>query len=239
MGDMDLSKHLPYELSELKKIEHAIREEAIIKLADIALRGVAHPKIMDIGCGRGELMSRLKDKFNAQVYGIDVDPVCIQFGKAYGDTVQADMSEPNEQLNREYHNYFDLVICSHVLEHLKRPYESIETICNMSKEYIILAVPNPHSMLNILNIMLLRRFQEVNKGHYYSWDGPHFAHFLKGHTGLEIVKWGSDRVTFIPWKKMRSFMAKIHLLKLLDGKILPKIFPFCSESLIALCRKVN
>ena len=239
MSDMARSKHLPYELSELKKEEHAIRQDAIVKLADIALQGVEHPKIMDIGCGRGELMSRLKDKYNAEVFGIDFDPVCIQLGETYGKVLQADLDEPNEQFIKEYNNYFDLVICSHVLEHLKRPYDSIKTICNMSKKYIIFAVPNPHAMLNILNIIILRRFHKTNKGHYYSWDGPHFVQFLEGHVGLKIIKWGSDRVTFIPWKKLRSFMAKMHLLKILDGKILPAIFPFASESLIALCRKIS
>jgi hypothetical protein len=92
-------------------------------------------------------------------------------------------------------------------------------------------------MLNNLNILLLRGLLKVNTGHYYSWDGPHLVQFLEGHIGLKIEKWGSDRVSFIPWKKMRLFMAQMGLLKLLDGKILPKIFPFASESLITLCSK--
>jgi SAM-dependent methyltransferase len=214
-----------------------MREDAIIKLAKVACEGINQPIILDIGCGRGELMSQLKDQLNAQVYGTDIDQVCIELSSQYGKTFYYDMDKKSDALIKEYKNTFDLVICSHVLEHLKCPYDAMKSICTISKKYIIIAVPNPHFMLNNLNILLLRRFKKANLGHYYSWDGLHLVQFLEGQLGLKIEKWTSDCVTFIPWKKMRFFFARMGLLTILDGKILPKLFPFASESLIALCCK--
>ena len=43
-------------------------------------------------------------------------------------------------------NSFDVVLCTDVLEHLDNIYEVFDKLCRVSKKYVIVSLPNPHSV---------------------------------------------------------------------------------------------
>ncbi|MBB4684209.1 class I SAM-dependent methyltransferase [Amycolatopsis jiangsuensis] len=70
----------------------ADREERFAVLCDVvelAVREVAEPVVLDLGCGPGSLAARLRERLpHAAVYGIDSDPLLLGLARAhYGDAV--------------------------------------------------------------------------------------------------------------------------------------------------------
>jgi 2-polyprenyl-3-methyl-5-hydroxy-6-metoxy-1,4-benzoquinol methylase len=137
-----------------------------------------------------------------------------------------DNFEPDQVIDRK----FDVIVLSHVLEHLRDPIAGIESLLSLLNPggKLIIAVPNlarPEVMLN----GLLRRHY-VNRGHVYGWDRSHFRNFLERICGLEVIEYGADVVSLLPGWPGR-------LIASLAGRALAKIFPWWTFSTVAVIRQ--
>jgi len=92
-----------------------------IALMDEMTSGLEGVKILDIGCGRGELVRALRQR-GARAFGIEIDPRFIESGKILNDTyvdeypVLSVLRANGSSLFPD--GYFDLVISDQVLEHV-------------------------------------------------------------------------------------------------------------------------
>jgi 2-polyprenyl-3-methyl-5-hydroxy-6-metoxy-1,4-benzoquinol methylase len=97
---------------------------------------------MDLGCASGKLGRILIEQKKAvELVGVEIfEPAAREAIKCYKTVHIGDI----EELNMDYNNYFDLVICGDVLEHLKEPFEVVRKIhCWLKKGgRIICSVPN-------------------------------------------------------------------------------------------------
>ena len=92
-----------------------------INLMDEMTGGLGGVKILDMGCGRGELVRALRLR-GARAFGIEIDPRFIESGKILNETYQDEYSVlsvlgPNGS-SLFPDGYFDLVISDQVLEHV-------------------------------------------------------------------------------------------------------------------------
>lgn len=192
-----------------------------------------NPKIIDIGCGRGELLKNLSEK-HYQCFGVDFDEECVELCKQYGNIICGNATEI-DQLFEE--NYFDLVIMMHALEHTLDPTEVIRNLKFVTKKYLIIAVPNLSSTSTFWHGIRRKEPVFVNRGHRFGWDSSHLKTFLESSCDLNIIKWEPDRVV-IP-SKVALFFKFFGMLEWLELKVLPRFFPLLSNSLIVLCEKRN
>jgi 2-polyprenyl-3-methyl-5-hydroxy-6-metoxy-1,4-benzoquinol methylase len=93
-------------------------------------------KILDFGCGTGEFLTSLKDKWN--IYG--VEPSAIARKKATEQTQKIIAENLPEKTERD----FDIVTLWHVIEHVPDLNETIAQLVNKLKNngVLLLAVPN-------------------------------------------------------------------------------------------------
>lgn len=96
-------------------------------------------KVLDVGCGDGELLQVLKEKKSIKAYGIELAEEqitnCVNNGIC---VVQHDLDAGL----RDYpDNFFDFVILSQTLQVLKRPDEVIKEVVRVGKKAIV-SVPN-------------------------------------------------------------------------------------------------
>ena len=103
-------------------------------------------KLLDIGCGPGYLMKEAKN-IGFDVYGVEV-------GKKASDIAKKEFGDNNIyngtlETSHFEKNYFDIIVMSDLLEHVKNPVEilkkSRELLNNTTNSYIILTTPNTNS----------------------------------------------------------------------------------------------
>jgi SAM-dependent methyltransferase len=110
------------------------------KGSDFSPQEIGAPgRIIDIGCGGGNNMEKLKAA-GFSVVGIEPDPkariIAAQFGPVYSGTAEALPQEVSEK--------FDYALLSHVLEHTISPSDALERVHGLLSEggRLIVEVPN-------------------------------------------------------------------------------------------------
>ncbi len=92
-------------------------------------------KVLDVGCGGGLLCESLYD-FGAIVTGIDAAGPGIEVAKIHAQKNNKNIKyfeKTAEELNTEYIEYYDVVTCLEVLEHVPDPKSLIKTCVELLK----------------------------------------------------------------------------------------------------------
>jgi len=92
-------------------------------------------KVLDVGCGGGLLCESLYD-FGAIVTGIDAAGPGIEVAKIHAQKNNKNIKyfeKTAEELNTEYIEYYDVVTCLEVLEHVPDPKSLIKTCVQLLK----------------------------------------------------------------------------------------------------------
>jgi 2-polyprenyl-3-methyl-5-hydroxy-6-metoxy-1,4-benzoquinol methylase len=106
------------------------------------LREVAG-RLLDIGCGRGELVARMSS-LGWQAEGIDTDPAAVEAARS--KSIRVKCSALHEQKFPE--RSFDAVVMSHVIEHLHRPLQLLKEVYRILRPgcLLLIATPNAESL---------------------------------------------------------------------------------------------
>lgn len=226
-----ISEHLPYELPDECAVLHTQSTYAAIVRA-VKKYVPAGASILDVGCGRGELMHMLAVAGYA-VNGCDIDEECISISSAYGRTFKLDIDNLAGSLDEK----FDCIVMSHVLEHVENPHQTLISLSDMSKGTLIISVPNPYNSPHILKSLLRKGAADTNPKHLYSWDWHHFKTFAERGCGLELVDYYHDSVSLPLPYRTRVFLARKKLLKPIEHSLLRAAFPWFCNSITAVLRK--
>ncbi len=92
-------------------------------------------KVLDVGCGGGLLCESLYD-FGAKVTGIDAAGPGIEVAKIHAQKNNKNIKyfeKTAEELNKEYIEYYDVVVCLEVLEHVPDPKSLVKTCVQLLK----------------------------------------------------------------------------------------------------------
>jgi len=137
-----------------------------------------HQNILEVGCGEGLILERLKDRFpERHIAGIDIEPENISICRKHGlEAIQADV------YNLPFLNEsFDCCLCIDVFEHLSSPLEALnqmkEVLCHNGR--LIVVIPNDRNFF--LARMAFGKIKEAfyNAGHVKIWSPSKLKSFLK------------------------------------------------------------
>jgi len=97
------------------------------------IKNIENKKVLDIGCGNGEVLKLLKEHGikPENIYGIDFSPEAIKNSKKNNP----DVPEGNILLKNVYEkvwwdNKFDVILCTMVFEHMQKPQQAMRYIKN-------------------------------------------------------------------------------------------------------------
>jgi 2-polyprenyl-3-methyl-5-hydroxy-6-metoxy-1,4-benzoquinol methylase len=141
--------------------------------------------VLDAGCGEGFTINKLlKENIGKKIEGIEYSKEAISFGKKLHPNLNIKQASIYDLPYKE--NFFDLVICTEVLEHLENPKKALKEMLRVTKKYLIISVPNePFFMLS--NFLRGKNLTTLgnDKGHINHWGIFSFKKMLE-ENGLKI-----------------------------------------------------
>ena len=99
-------------------------------------------RVLDIGTGFGHILHSMGKRFpNSEKYAIEISDICIEHLKSLGVHV---FTEPAEKILPKLKQKFDIIILSHLFEHLVNPLEFLSLLSsNLSPTGLLyIEVPN-------------------------------------------------------------------------------------------------
>lgn len=189
-------------------------------------------KILDYGCGFGQIISSLKKEKYENIYGVDIEEKALE----YCVSNSLNVKRLNlEDLTNPFEFKFDIIILSHIIEHISKD-KIIETLSLIKKDFLmqngklLISVPNAQS----------------NTDCYWAYeDWMHTTLFTSGSIYYVLKASGFNNIEFIDidctletrgLKKIfrKSFLKLYRLNKMFWNKITsssyhspsPEIFSF-------------
>ncbi|MEK7432435.1 MAG: class I SAM-dependent methyltransferase [Cyanobacteriota bacterium] len=134
-------------------------------------------RVLDIGCGEGFFAEKIKNKFNAEVWGIEINEKSSIISAKKIDKVL--FGDINDMIDKLPKNYFDCIFFNDVLEHLVDPYSILLKIKENlydKKSIIISSIPNLRHYYVLKNLVINKNFDYVSDG---ILDKTHLRFFTK------------------------------------------------------------
>lgn len=162
-------------------------------LAVIAGKIASGSKVLDVGCGAGNLGRLLRSK-GCRIWGIEQDAENIAAAKKSGRyeiIYQLDLNRFSED---DLPKNFDYVVCADVLEHLVNPLQAAEKLKTRLKEdgKFIISVPNiTHASIKanlLLNDWTYTELGIMDKTHLRFFTADSLADFVS-NLGLMAETW--------------------------------------------------
>ena len=175
--------------SALYKIRKAIYVGRLIKVLELCNRSKL--RILDVGCGDGRALNWYKavEKYDVETFGVDFDAASVGKARAAGHEVYLGTFEDAQIPN----DYFDLVIATHVIEHVADPKAFARKAFEVLKPGGIFLCETPN-----VDSLDAKLFQKQH------WGGYHFPRHWVLYTPQSITKMAEsvgfkvDRIDFNP-----------------------------------------
>lgn len=175
-------------------------------------------KVLDFGCGNGNLLVELRKRGVLELFGYDFDDKATLFSQNEGLTVFSDYDKIKENGN------YDFIFLNHVVEHLSHPEKDIENLSTFLKPNGIFIIRTPNSSSILCNLF---------KAKWRGWETPrHLGIFnynnienIAGSCKIE-KRWTSNLMfSGIYNESIRSpFFTNVFLLKVLKHIFLPIVY---------------
>lgn len=199
----------------------------------------AGTKVLDIGCGAGELLLRLNE-LGCNAYGIDIDEIVI---KTLRETMKLNVIQcdiDNGTLFTD--NFFDVIIMQHSLEHVYNPLNVLSEVSRIIKPEgrLIIGIPNIDSYVS-----------KITKEYWDDLDIPrHLFHFtpLTISALLNKVDFTIENIHHefrVSRPSLKRWMAKIPLPSIFIPKPLTDLIGIASclfhrsERIVVKARKIS
>ena len=181
--------------------------------------------ILEIGCGEGNTLVELKKQGKAKfIVGIDI--VDLNQSSKLDKFILADIENDNIELPEEY---FDIIICADVLEHLKDPWSVLRKIRKFLKPNGILlaSIPNVREIKTLISIVIKGDFKYVDAG---ILDKTHLRFFCKKNI-IELFESTGYKIEKITFKlsPKRKVLLKLSL-GLLEEFLVVQYLVLCKKT---------
>ena len=126
----------------------------------------SNSKVLDLGCGDGNLLKLLKKEKNIQGYGVDSDITKIK--SSLDNNINVLHLDLDNDLSQFDTNSFDYVVLAQSLQEIKRPKNLIKEMLRIGDE-IIVSFPNMGHWSSRMQL-LFKGMMPITKNLPFKWD---------------------------------------------------------------------
>jgi methionine biosynthesis protein MetW len=131
-------------------------------------------RVLDLGCGDGRLLCRLRDEAECSVQGIELDHRGVVEAISKGmPVIQADLDKGLDEIPE---GSFDFAVLSQTLQQVRRPKELLQRMLRVARRAVVL-VPN-YGHWRVRVQILLHGRTPVTGSLPYDWYNTPNLHFL-------------------------------------------------------------
>lgn len=176
-------------------------ENRRIKYIIDLLRPAAKDRVLEVGCGGGHILEKVKQ---GELYGLDISDFMLKIAKRRLSGTEAKLASGDAGSLPFKDVSYDRIICTEVLEHVLDPEKVIGEIARIARQNceIILTVPN-ESLINSLKKLIMKlglwrllfsRKYEISKEmneewHLHVFDLKRLRELLRDKLVIEKVKY--------------------------------------------------
>jgi 2-polyprenyl-3-methyl-5-hydroxy-6-metoxy-1,4-benzoquinol methylase len=153
---------------------------------------------LDIGCARGGTLQLLKNTIKnnpkLELWGIECLRDAFEESKLIGDKNRVFLGSGEDNLKNIPNNYFDIILCLDVLEHMPYPDVFLKNLKSKLNNdgLIISSLPNVRYWTNLFNLIFKKDWKYINAG---ILDYTHLRFFTKksilrmyNELGFKVIK---------------------------------------------------
>lgn len=157
-------------------------------------------RMLDIGCGDGYITKLISRKTECEPYGIDISRNAVKTARKRG--VKAIEADINEGKIPHPKNYFDMVFCGDILEHIYNTEVLLENIYRILKPggYLVISVPNIASWYNRVFLLIgwmptwIESSSKIYTGNPFIKEGVGHIHAFTEKSLKELVRVNGFRI---------------------------------------------
>lgn len=144
-------------------------------------------KILEIGCGEGEMLRTVKQQRDIDLHGFDVDIPLLVSAKQELPDVHISLGDGHQIAYPD--KSFDIVFACEVLEHVARPAQVLAEAQRVAREYAIFSVPR-EPIWRALNMLRGKYLSEMGNtpGHIQHWSTQSFVAEVQQHFDVIEVR---------------------------------------------------
>ena len=200
--------------NDYEKIVYGAVNESVLERVPLNVS-----RILDVGCGDGSFGLAIKSRQIAYIHGLTYSTEEANIAKTRLDDVSILDLNNLDETNRNFAlNYYDCIVCSHVLEHLYWPKQFLSRLknCLANDGILIVALPNVLAWRQRI-LFLIGYFRYTSGGimdetHFRFFDYQSAINLLReaGFTKIEASGQGVFPMSkYVPW--VRKFLDRIAL----------------------------
>ena len=163
--------------------------------------------VLDVGCGEGTFALQIKEKYGSEVWGIELMSEPGEKAKEHLDKV---FVGPCENFVDDLpENYFDVIYCNDVLEHLVDPYTFLTQLKLKLKPagVVISSIPNIRYHDAFKKIILQKKFEYEGHGIF---DKTHMRFFTKSSIAKMYTDLGFEVISHKGINRTRSLKPYVY-----------------------------
>lgn len=158
--------------------------------------------VLDAGCGEGFVSHSLNNAVSEiKTLGVEYTNEALEIAKKSFPSYSFEQGDVTALSYPD--GYFDVAVCSEVLEHLKQPEKALCELLRVSKKGVVITVPHEpfFCISNMLSLNHLKTFGNP-EGHINHWTRRSFNHFIangvtKSRITIQINRGGA--FNSFPW----------------------------------------
>lgn len=178
--------------------ENRARQRELLKALAGYVRG---RKLLDVGCGEGQLLQTARDE-GWDAVGIDLSETAIRLCRKRGVSAsQTDFFDPSLDGQR-----FDAIVMSELIEHVPAPARFLRRAEMLLQDEGILYLTTPN-FGSLARRMLGEAWSVIHPEHIGYFDRTTLREMVQDRTGLREVKIEANNITpstFVAWLRRRG-----------------------------------